>query len=827
MRSNFIHSAVLVLWAACLPAQDTAPLPKTAPLTATGDLSAQMVEGIDRWLMRATERVAEERAKRWQSNAGAARQGAFQDLLSIHGLQPPGRSNGRPTNLVFEPASPWPPVAGPAFQFIGAGTNGAEIHREPGAHGFVVRAVRWPVFEGVFGEGLLLEPLAAPGNVRSPAPCAVVIPDADQEPEQLAGLRPGVAPESQFARHLAASGWRVLVPVLVSREDRLSGSERLKKFTNQPHREWIYRQAFEMGVSLLGLEAQKIFSGLTALQAGAGPVAVAGYGEGGLLALHAAALDERIAAVLVSGYFGPRERLWSEPIYRNLFGFSRRLGDAELAAMVAPRQVVVEYAESPAVKGPPPIRNGRSGAAPGAITTPEFSEVEMEAARANQLMAGLPGRPAVELIHGSEGSAVSFGSRKALAVLAKAAGVTNEVHFDTQPRNLRAVADAEVSERQTRTVRELEALIQGLLRRSETAREAWHTFNQSWMATNRPPAREQDRPAWERDVRAKRREPFWQVIGKLAGPRLAPNPRTRQIYDKEKWTGHEVMLDVAPDVMAWGWLLVPKDLKPGEKRPVVVCQHGLEGLPEDTVTEDPKSNGYKYYKAFAARLAERGFIVYAPHNPYRGQDKFRVLQRKANPLGLSLFSFIIAQHEVTTDWLASLPFVDPERIGFYGLSYGGKTAMRVPAVVDRYCLSICSADFNDWIRKCVTTDSPYSYMFTGEYEMPEWNLGRTFNYAEMAGLIAPRPFMVERGHGDGVAPDEWVAYEYAKVRRLYDKLGLGDRTEIEFFDGPHTINGVGTFKFLEKHLKWPSAPRNGAVPQAEAPGTTPGRPAAP
>ena len=74
----------------------------------------------------------------------------------------------------------------------------------------------------------------------------------------------------------------------------------------------------------------------------------------------------------------------------------------------------------------------------------------------------------------------------------------------------------------------------------------------------------------------------------------------------------------------------------------------------------------------------------------------------------------------------------------------------------------------------------------------------------MAALIAPRPFMVERGHFDGVAPDETVAYEFAKVSYLYDaKLGIGDRCAIEFFVGPHTINGKGTFAFLREHLKWP------------------------
>ena len=103
----------------------------------------------------------------------------------------------------------------------------------------------------------------------------------------------------------------------------------------------------------------------------------------------------------------------------------------------------------------------------------------------------------------------------------------------------------------------------------------------------------------------------------------------------------------------------------------------------------------------------------------------------------------------------------------------------------------------------MSVDLPQSYMFSGEYEMPEFDLGNTFNYAEMAALIAPRPFMVERGHDDGVGIDEMVAYEYAKVRRLYAKLGIPERTAIEFFTGGHKINGQGTFEFLKEHLGWP------------------------
>ena len=201
-------------------------------------------------------------------------------------------------------------------------------------------------------------------------------------------------------------------------------------------------------------------------------------------------------------------------------------------------------------------------------------------------------------------------------------------------------------------------------------------------------------------------------------------------------------------------------------------------------------------------MANHGFVVYCPQNPYLGGETFRVIQRMANPLKLSLFSFILSQHERTLEWLAQQPFVDPARIGFYGLSYGGKTAVRVPPLLDRYALSICSGDFNEWIWKVSREDSPLSYVFTMEYDMLEFDLGNTFNYSDIANLMTPRPFMVERGHHDGVSVDSWVAYEYAKVRKHYDEMNLGDRTRIEFFNGPHTIHGVGTVEFLHRFLDW-------------------------
>lgn len=759
-------------------AQIPEPLNGTKLLTMQGDLSAQMVAGIDRFLDRELERSVNERAKLWHRDL--ASRAAYEKSVQ------PNRDHLRKYVGAMDPRLPVT-----ALEYVSTTSTSAKLAE---TDRYTIHAVRWQVLDGVHGEGLLLTPKDA-FQVR-----VVAIPDADQTPEMLVGLVPGIKAEAQFARRLAENGCQVVIPVLINRSDEWSGNERLATFTNQPHREWIYRQAFELGRHVIGYEVQKVLGaidwfvaenqkpGTQRLKLG-----IAGYGEGALIAFYAAALDTRVDVALVSGYFNAREHVWQEPIYRNVFNLLREFGDAEIASLIAPRSLIIEHSEAPKVDGPPKPRPGRrGGAAPGRIATPDFDGVEVEFNRAKSLV-GSAFATGFQFHHGNEGRSIGPGSDQALgSLLQSLAGAEAKLRpAGETPPPVGAGLNPEV--RQRRQVKELEEHVQTLLRLCEYTREDrfWKklkpTTPEAWTVMTKPV-----------------RDFFWEdVIGKFPPPTLPANPRSRKLRETSKWTAHEVVLDVWPEVYTWGYLLLPKNLKPGERRPVVVCQHGLEGVPEDVINQDPKSRAYAPYKAFAATLAERGFITFAPHNPYRGQDDFRVLQRKLNPLKKSLFSIIVPQHDRILDWLASQPFVDPKRIAFYGLSYGGKSAMRIPALAERYCLSICSGDFNEWVWKNATVDWRSSYLYTGEYEIFEWDLGHTFNYAEMAALICPRPFMVERGHVDGVGLDERVAYEYAKVRRLYGFLGIPERSTIEFFNGPHTIHGVGTYEFLHRQLNWP------------------------
>jgi cephalosporin-C deacetylase-like acetyl esterase len=716
----------LLAFTAALHAQ----LPGTLPLEPNSDFSATMVAGIDKMALRLIE----------QSKAG--RKPTREKLKAALGM-------------VDERV----PVT--ALELVGDTSAPALLLENELCRVF---RVRWPVFDGVHGEGIYVQPKRRP-NAR-----VIYLPDADGTPEKLVD------------EWLLTTGCEVIIPALVSRGTEFSTNETFAVKTNVPHREWVYRQSYELGRHLIGYEVQKALAVVDwyKSQPEQVPVLIAGVGEGAMQAMHAAAIDERIDCVYSMGYFAPRESLWQEPIERNVFGLLRDFGDAEVAGLIAPRPLVLQHLFYPNYVVKMEASQGvRAIAAPGKLAAPDVAAFNAEIART-----------------------------KSLAPTSLLLAATQETNNEQIIRHLlpQAAADAALKSlkitgavislkpdptRQKRLVRELEAFTQRLLVTTEMERK-----EQFW---NKLPLKSLSE--YEAHT-APERERFWnEVIGRLPDPNLPVNAKSRLVRETDKVRIYEVTMDVWEDVFAWGWLCLPKDLKPGEKRPVVVCQHGLEGIPEDTINDDPQAKGFGPYQAFTLRLAEQGYVTFAPHNPYRGMHAFRTLQRKLNPLGLTLYSVINGQHQRILEWLKSQSWTQTEKIAFYGLSYGGKSAMRTPAVLKDYCLSICSGDFNEWVRKCVSTDMPMNYTHTHEYEIWEWNMGRTFNYAEMAALIAPRPFMVERGHNDGVGNDEWVNYEFAKVRRLYNKLGIGDRTTIEHFDAGHMIHGVGTYQFLKEKLK--------------------------
>lgn len=795
----------LAVWLSCFSASMASEprLPGTAPLKWTEtELPDRLMDGAHRFIEAQITATAEQRPNFWPTPDTSS-----EDRTRILTTN---REFLRTIIGVVDQRLP------PRIEYFG---NTFERVIAYDGDGFDVYQVRWPVLDGVWGEGLLV----SPDETANAA--VVLIPDADQTPEQLLGMQPGIPESAQIARKLIANDVEILIPLLVSRDLLVTEDPRLKR-SNQTEREWIYRQAFHMGRHIIGYEVQKVLAAVDWLEVrhaqqrasylrhtappdgplqvasskanvSTEPIGVAGYGEGGLIALYAAAVDPRIDATLVSGYFDSREDNWSQPIYRNVWKLLCRFGDAELAALIVPRHLIIEYSAAPTITD----HKGQS-------QTPDFERVQREFNRIKRITS----TQSTQLIHGDGDSTTGPYAPQSTIAFLKALQATTD--HERVPRIYDNRHAFDPAARKQRCLRQLEQHVQSLVRQSEHVRDRFMLYtllpelaDGRWSTSRQHPVLEPD--AFIEGAQAFRKQFAEEGMGTFDLPLLPPNARSRRIKETDQWVAYDIVLDVYDELIAWGVLVIPKDLQPGERRPVVVCQHGRNGVPRDTIDA-----GSSAYNDFAARLAERGFITFAPHNLYRGEDRYRWLDRKANSIGCSLFSFLIAQHDQILRWLDTQPFVDGDRIAFYGLSYGGETAVRVPTILEKYCLSICSGDFNQWTRKIAATDQPFSFMRTIEWEMPYWNLGHTFDYAEMTYLMFPRPFMVERGHHDRVGRDRWVAHEFAKVRWLYAQFGRADRVQIEFFQGGHSIHGQASFEFLHKHLNWPP-PQSTPTPPAD------------
>ena len=163
--------------------------------------------------------------------------------------------------------------------------------------------------------------------------------------------------------------------------------------------------------------------------------------------------------------------------------------------------------------------------------------------------------------------------------------------------------------RQKRMLREMETFSQRLLFSTETERnnEFWKKLPLTSIAD------------FEKHTAAER-DRFWNdVIGRFPDPNVPMNARSRFVRETDKVAIYEVTLDVWHDVFAWGWLCLPKDIKPGDKRPVVVCQHGLEGMPRTpspmtrriapcnttTPLRAPRRAGLRHLRAAQLRIAAR------------------------------------------------------------------------------------------------------------------------------------------------------------------------------------------------------------------------------
>ena len=313
--------------------------------------------------------------------------------------------------------------------------------------------------------------------------------------------------------------------------------------------------------------------------------------------------------------------------------------------------------------------------------------------------------------------------------------------------------------------------------------------------------------AWQRDTSSPaayrqsvtpNRQRFLQLLGGVPRNAVPLEPRWEDLPEQTGIAARRVWIPVDEGVHAYGVLLVPAE--PEGPKPAVIAQHGFSGSPEATC-------GYyeleetAYLRSFGLRLAEKGYVVFAPLVMNNTPDRSRT-NRKAVLIAQQLLGLEVGKMMRVVDYLQTLPEVDSNRIGYMGISQGGMMALWAAAADERIAACVCSGYFTNRAPKMIEPSPHYrSFIETGDDDKFFWGQLNEFSDSDIASLICPRPFFVEAGTEDRVFWLEHVKEEFSQLQSIYAELGIEERVELGIFEGPHLIHGVESFAFLDRWLQ--------------------------
>jgi dienelactone hydrolase len=297
-----------------------------------------------------------------------------------------------------------------------------------------------------------------------------------------------------------------------------------------------------------------------------------------------------------------------------------------------------------------------------------------------------------------------------------------------------------------------------------------------------------DRDGIERPIRApaewkRRRADILAAFQRVAGPlpradTAAPVAEVLEETPVEGFVRRKVLLQVAPGNAVRGWLFVPKG--GGGKSPAMLCLHQTT----PTGADEPAGLAGDSNLHYALELARRGYVTFAPDYPRFGENK-------NDPYAAGFVSATmqgVVNHRRAVDYLASLPEVDPGRIGVIGHSLGGHNAIFLAMCDPRVRAVVTSCGFNSFYKYYGGNLKGWSHpgymprireeFHCDPKEMP-------FDFTELLAALAPRPVFVNAPIHDANFELSGVKDCLAAAGPVYALLGARDALTAVHPDAGH------------------------------------------
>ena len=168
------------------------------------------------------------------------------------------------------------------------------------------------------------------------------------------------------------------------------------------------------------------------------------------------------------------------------------------------------------------------------------------------------------------------------------------------------------------------------------------------------------------------------------------------------------------------------------------------------------------------------------------------LQRVALMYGRTLIGERVHDIGRLLDYAATRPEIDSTRVAITGNSGGGTVSLFAAALDERIKVSAPASYFCTFAASIIGVHHCVCNVVPGVMELGEMY--------DIAGLIAPRPFLAINGVQDPIFPIDATREAFSALQKIYAAQGLAAQCELYEGDGGHRYYKARVWDFLREHL---------------------------